>query len=65
MKKLKKCKLKSDKMTTKEKKELLVTFIEKHVQYGYSIIDFVGKPLSYFDYDKVREQIISLDKTHN
>ena len=52
-------------MTTKEKKELLVTFIEKHVQYGYSIIDFVGKPLSYFDYDKVREQIISLDKTHN
>lgn len=52
-------------MTIKEKKELLVTFIEKHVQYGYSIFDFVGKPLSYFDYDKLREQIILLDKTHN
>lgn len=51
-------------MSTKEKKELLATFIEKHVQCGYSIVEFIGKPLSYFDYDKVKERINYLNEKY-
>jgi len=44
-------------MKKTEKIKLLADFIEKHVQCGYSIEGFVGKPLSYFDYDKVQTRI--------
>lgn len=44
-------------MTTKEKKKLLVCLIEKYVQNGYCILDFIAKPLSHFDYDKIKESI--------
>ncbi|WP_209405257.1 hypothetical protein [Pseudozobellia sp. WGM2] len=51
-------------MGTKEKKELLATFIEKHVQCGYSIVDYMGKPLSYFDFQKVKSRIDWLNEEY-
>ena len=42
-------------MKTTEKKQLLKEIIEKLVLNGYDIIEFIGKPLSYFDYEKVKK----------
>ena len=42
-------------MKTKEKKQLLKEVIEKLVLNGYDIIDFIGKPLSYYDFEKVKK----------
>lgn len=44
-------------MTPTEKRTLLVKFIELHVMNGYDISGYVGKTLSFFDYDKVKERI--------
>lgn len=44
-------------MTTKEKKQTLAEFIELHVQCGFEIIEYMGKPLSYFDFEKVKTRI--------
>ena len=51
-------------MGTKEKKQLLATFIEKHVQCGFDIINYMGKPLSYFDFEKVKARIEWLNKEY-
>lgn len=37
-----------------QKKRLLVRFIELHVFLGYDLLPIVGKPLNYFDWDKVQ-----------
>ena len=42
-------------MTTTEKKQLIASVIEKLVLHGYDITPFTGKPLSYFDYEKVKK----------
>ena len=42
-------------MKTAEKKQLIKEVIEKLVLNGYDIIDFIGKPLSYFDGEKVKK----------
>ena len=42
-------------MKTAEKKQLIKEVIEKLVLNGYDIIEFIGKPLSYWDYEKVKE----------
>ena len=42
-------------MKTTEKKQLLKEVIEKLVLNGYDIIDFIGKPLSYYDFEKVKK----------
>ncbi len=39
------------------KKEILAEFIEVRVQSGYDITEFMGKPLEYFDYEKLKNQI--------
>ncbi|GEM_PF-3220801 len=44
-------------MKAAEKKKLLAEFIEKNVQCGFSIIEYIGKPLNYFDYGKIKERI--------
>ena len=44
-------------MKQNEKRKLLATFIELHVQCGYDIVPYMGKPLSHFDTGKVREHI--------
>jgi len=51
-------------MGTKEKKQILAIFIEKHVQCGFSITGYMGKPLSYFDFDKVKSRIEWLNKEY-
>ena len=42
-------------MKTQEKKQLIKEVIEKLVLNGYDIIEFIGKPLSYWDYEKVKK----------
>lgn len=44
-------------MKTREKKKLLAIFIEKNIQCGYSIEEYMGKPLSYFDFEKIKARI--------
>jgi len=41
------------KMKPKEKLQLLARLIELSVQLGEDIRPIIGKPLSYFDWDKV------------
>lgn len=41
-------------MKPTEKKQLIAKLIEKHVENGYDITSFVGKPLSYFDEEKIK-----------
>ena len=40
-------------MKSTEKKQLIAQLIEKYVQNGYDIKIFIGKPLSYFDEEKI------------
>jgi hypothetical protein len=40
-------------MKKEEKIKLLVKLIETSVSLGYDISDLVGKPLSYFNFNKV------------
>ena len=42
-------------MKTTEKKQLIANVIEKLVLNGYDITPFIGKPLNYFDYEKVKK----------
>ena len=42
------------KMKATEKKQLIAQLIEKYEQNGYPIKNFIGKPLSYFDEEKVK-----------
>ena len=42
-------------MKTTEKKQLIANVIEKLVLNGYDITPFIGRPLSYFDYEKVKK----------
>ena len=41
-------------MKATEKKQLIAQLIEKYVQNGYDITEFIGKPLSYFDEEKIK-----------
>lgn len=41
------------KYTLKQRYHLLATLIELRVFCGYSIVDLIGKPLSYFDFEKI------------
>jgi len=41
-------------MKATEKKQLVAQLIKKYVQNGYPIENFKGKPLSYFDEEKVK-----------
>lgn len=42
-------------MTTKEKKQLIAQLIKKYVQNGYCIEQFIGKPIAWFDGEKIKE----------
>lgn len=41
-------------MKPRDKKQLVAQLIEKYVQNGYDITTFIGKPLSYFDEEKMK-----------
>lgn len=49
-------------MTRIEKKKILVYAIELMIFCGYDISDFVGVPLSNFDFDKINIFIEKLEK---
>ena len=42
-------------MKATEKKQLIANVIEKLVLNGYDITPFIGKPLSYYNYEKVKK----------
>ena len=42
-------------MKTQEKKQLIAKANEKLVLNGYDITPFIGKPISYFNYEKVKK----------
>ena len=42
-------------MKATEKRRLIAQLIEKYVENGYCIEQFIGKPLSYFDEEKIKE----------
>jgi hypothetical protein len=44
-------------MTPQEKKKLLSELVWLMVYTGYDISSLMGKPLNFFDYDKVKEHI--------
>lgn len=46
------------KLTPTEKRSLLTELIELMVHTGYDISDLIGRPLYYFDYDKIKQSII-------
>lgn len=41
-------------MQPTEKKQLVAQLIEKYVQNGYDIKNLIGKPLCYFDEEKIK-----------
>lgn len=47
---------------TKEQKMLYVEMIELLIYCGYDILPFVGKPFSYFDYDKIANEVVRLKR---
>lgn len=51
-----------NKLTNKEKKQLIVRLIELHYQLCYDFTDLIAKPLSYFDYEKVKIAIQKFEK---
>ena len=51
-------------MKTQEKKQLIASVIEKLVLNGYDITPFIGKPLNYFNYDKVKK-LLDEDKFYD
>ena len=48
-----------------EKKQILAQFFELSIFNGYSIAEYMGKPLSYFDFDKIEIIIERLIKEQN
>ena len=41
-------------MKTTEKKQLIAKLVEKYVQSGYDITEFIGKPLTYSNEEKIK-----------
>jgi hypothetical protein len=48
--------------TLKQRYYLLASLIELRIYCGYSITDLIGKQLSYFDFDKITNSILELEK---
>lgn len=47
-------------LTPSQKKQKLATLIELMVSCGYSINDFMGKPLSHYNFEKIDQGIEKL-----
>jgi len=57
--------LNSNLMKTQDKKQTLQQFFELLIFNGYSIAEYMGKPLSYYDFDKVIKRIETLEQEQN
>ena len=44
-------------METNKKIQLIAELIKKYVESGYSIEQFIGKPITWFDEEKTKELI--------
>lgn len=51
-----------DKLTLKQRKEILSEYIELLVKNGYDIKPVMGKPLSYYNYDALKRVIKDLQE---
>jgi hypothetical protein len=52
-------------MKTNEKKETLARFFELLTLCGYSITDYMGKPLSYYNFEGLTAAIDKLEEELN
>lgn len=52
-------------MKPTDKKQILAQFFELLIFNGYSIAEYMGKPLSYFNFDKIEIAIEGLIKEQN
>jgi hypothetical protein len=53
------------KRTTNEKRKILARFLELQILLGYEITTWVGKPLGYFDFDKLEEAVSKKEKQYD
>jgi len=53
------------KLTRQEKKELIAKLYHLYLECGYSIVEYVGTPLSKYDYEKVQKRIAELEKDYD
>ena len=56
--------LKRKKVTLEEKKVMVVRLVEIYVQLGWEIKELLFHPLSWYDYDKVKELVELLTKDY-
>jgi hypothetical protein len=52
-------------MTPTQKRKLLRRYVELQIYLGNDIKWIFGKPLSYFDYDKLKTRIQELEDEYN
>jgi hypothetical protein len=53
------------KISTAEKKQLLQRFFELKTYLAHDYTFYMGKPLNYYDYDKLKKEINNLEKLYN
>lgn len=51
-------------MTPTEKKLLFMYLIEHKLRQGYDITDYLFKPMSYFDWDKIKATVKQLNEEY-
>lgn len=51
-----------NRVTNPEKKKLLARYIETRVLTGHSIVELMGKPLSNYDYEKIKKYLEEHDE---
>lgn len=51
-------------MNYKEKRKLLAKLVELYVANGIEIDDLIGRPLSFFDFEKIQESIRKYENDH-
>jgi len=44
-----------------EKRRILRDFIELKIQHGYEISQYMGRPLSWFSFEAVKEEISKME----
>ena len=52
-------------MTTKEKKKILMRFFQLQTYLLQDFSFYMGKPLSYYDYELLKKEIKNLENLYN
>ena len=53
------------KRTTNDKRKILARFLELQILLGYEIVTWMGRPLSYYDWDKLEEAVANKEKLYD